>query len=95
MVRQMPMKFDSGHIILFGGDMTGRKMKAFSKSVQVLNVERRSGVADIKHLPHSIQLLPAMERAENFKEFPIVRLGECAYFYEGRGGPLIPGNVNI
>ena len=54
MVRQIPFKYDSEHIILFGGEVIARKNKQFSKSVQIIHVNRRYGGKDIRSTPHSI-----------------------------------------
>lgn len=53
-VRQIPFKYDSEHIILFGGEVIARKNKQFSKSVQIIHVNRRYGGKDIRSTPHSI-----------------------------------------
>ena len=63
LVRQIPFKYDSEHIILFGGEIISRKNKQFSKSVQIIHVMRRHGPRDIRTTPHSIQMLPSLQRA--------------------------------
>ncbi len=32
-------------------------------------------------IEHSIQMLAPLDRASNFKEFPIIQIGDFAYFY--------------